>query len=188
MSVRIIVGLGNPGARYAATRHNVGYQVVDRLAAAHGLSFSQRRFKALLAIGEVLGQRVVLAKPETYMNASGEAVGPLVRWYRCALEDLLIIYDDLDLPLGRLRLRAGGSAGGHRGVESIIAALGASAFPRLRLGIGRPPAAMDPAAYVLLPFDPDEQPVVADMLERAQAAVECWLREGLAAAMNRYNR
>jgi PTH1 family peptidyl-tRNA hydrolase len=187
MSVRVIVGLGNPGARYAATRHNIGYQAIDRLAMAHGLSFDQRRFKALLADGQVLGQRVVLAKPETYMNASGEAVGPLVRWYKCAPEDLLVVYDDLDLPLGRLRLRASGSAGGHRGMESIIAALGTSAFPRLRIGIGRPPRPLAPAAYVLLPFSPDERPVIAEALERAQAAIECWLREGIAVAMNRYN-
>lgn len=185
--VHLVVGLGNPGARYATTRHNVGYQVVDRLAAAHGLRFAQRRFEAMLAEGTILDQRVVLAKPETYMNASGEAVGPLVRWHKVALSDLLVIYDDLDLPLGRLRLRPSGSAGGHLGMKSIIAALGTHAFPRLRIGIGRPPAGLDAAAYVLQPFSPDERPLIAAALERAQAAVECWLREGLAAAMNAFN-
>lgn len=185
--VRVVVGLGNPGARYAATRHNAGFQVVDRLAEAHGLRFAHRRFRAALAEGTVLDQRVVLAKPETYMNASGEAVGPLVRWHKIAPEELLVIYDDLDLSLGRLRLRANGSAGGHLGMASIITALATQAFPRLRIGIGRPPAALDAAAYVLQPFGLDERPTIAAVLERAQAAVERWLRDGLAAAMNEFN-
>lgn len=185
--VKIVVGLGNPGPRFAATRHNLGFQVVERLAAAHGLRFQQRRFRAELAQGEVLGQRLVLAKPRTYMNASGEAVAPLVRWHKIALDDLLVIYDDLDLLVGRLRLRPGGSGGGHLGMESIIAALGTAEFPRLRVGIGRPPPPLDPVAYVLQRFSAEERPLVAAVLERALAAVDCWLAEGLAAAMNKFN-
>jgi len=186
--VKLIVGLGNPGPRYANNRHNVGFQCLDRLAQAHGLAFQRRENKALLARGQIAGVEVILAKPQTYVNLSGQAVERLARSYQVPLEDILVIYDDMDLPLGRIRLRPGGGAGGHKGVRSIIEHLGSRDFPRLRVGIGRPPGRMDPVDYVLGDFTPEERPVIEEVYERAIAAVECWLREGIVAAMNRYNR
>ena len=185
--VKLIVGLGNPGPRYANNRHNVGFQCLDRLAQAHGLTFQRRENKALLARGQIAGVEVILAKPQTYVNLSGQAVERLARSYRVPLEDILVIYDDMDLPLGRIRLRPGGGAGGHKGVRSIIEHLGSRDFPRLRVGIGRPPGRMDPVDYVLGDFTPEERLVIEKAYERAIAAVECWLREGIVEAMNRYN-
>ena len=187
-TVKLIVGLGNPGPRYANNRHNVGFQCLDRLAQAHGLAFQKRENKALSARGQIAGVEVILAKPQTYVNLSGQAVERLAWSYQVPLEDILVIYDDMDLPLGRIRLRPGGGAGGHKGVRSIIEHLDSRDFPRLRVGIGRPPGRMDPVDYVLGDFTPEERPVIEEAYERAIAAVECWLREGIVAAMNKYNR
>ncbi len=183
----LIVGLGNPGEDYADHRHNVGFMCVDVLAGRHGLAFRRSRHRALVAEGAIGGRQVALAKPLTFMNASGQAVASLMRWYRLPLSQLLVIYDDLDLPLGRLRLRPSGSSGGHRGLQSIIEHLGSSDFPRLRIGIGRDPT-MDPAKYVLSPFQPEEMPLVRKVLETAADALEAMLAEGLERAMNRFNR
>ncbi|MFN7210194.1 MAG: aminoacyl-tRNA hydrolase [Aggregatilineales bacterium] len=183
----LIVGLGNPGREYERTRHNIGFRVVESLAAKHGLSFSKRQAKALLAEGTILERRVLLAKPQTYMNLSGDAVRPLVAFYNIPLTNLLIVLDDLDLPLGTLRLRPSGSHGGQRGLRHILEQLGGQAVARLRFGIGRPPGRMDPAAYVLQPFAPEEQLLVAETLDRAVRAAETWLQFGIEAAMARYN-
>jgi len=183
---KLIVGLGNPGRKYAHNRHNVGFQCLDRLAQAHGLSFTQRRAKASLALGKIADVRVVLARPLTYMNLSGQAVRPLVSFYKLSLEDILVIHDDLDLPLGTTRLRPEGGSGGHKGMRSIIEALGSQAFPRLRVGIGRPPG-NDAVSYVLSDFTADEQITLESVYERVVAAVELFLREGIEAAMNAYN-
>lgn len=183
----LIVGLGNPGPQYARNRHNVGFQVLDRLAARHGLSFSRTMHRALVAEGHIDGRRVILAKPLTYMNNSGEAVGALVRYFNIPLEQVLVVYDDMDLPQGALRLRPKGGSGGQRGMQSIIHHLGTEVFPRLRVGIGRPPGRMDAAAYVLQNFSPDEETIMEEVRERAADAIETWLREGLQAAMNRFN-
>ena len=183
---KLIVGLGNPGRQYAHNRHNVGFQCLDRLAQAHGLSFGNWRAKASLALGKIADVRVVLARPRTYMNLSGQAVGPLVRFYKLSLEDILIIYDDLDLPLGIIRLRPEGGSGGHKGMRSIIEALGSQTFPRLRVGIGRPPG-NDAASYVLNDFTADERTTLESVCEKVVAAVELFLREGIEAAMNTYN-
>jgi PTH1 family peptidyl-tRNA hydrolase len=183
---KLIVGLGNPGRKYAHNRHNVGFQCLDRLAQAHGLSFTQRRAKASLALGNIADVRVVLARPLTYMNLSGQAVRPLVSFYKLSLEDILVIHDDLDLPLGTTRLRPEGGSGGHKGMRSIIEALGSQAFPRLRVGIGRPPG-NDAVSYVLSDFTADEQITLESVYERVVAAVELFLREGIEAAMNAYN-
>ena len=188
MAPRLIVGLGNPGPQYAGNRHNAGFQVVERLAEAHEIKLDRLQFKARVGVGTIEGHHVVLAKPLTFMNLSGQAVGPLVRWYKVPLESLLVVMDDLDLPLGTIRLRPSGGAGGHKGLQSIIDALGTRAFPRLRIGIGRPPPGWDPADYVLHDFTPDEQPIIAQAYEQAMAAIECWLVEGIDAAMNRFNR
>lgn len=188
MEPYLIVGLGNPGPRYAANRHNVGFRCLERLAAAHSLAFDKRQKQARVARGTIHGWRVVLAQPQTFMNESGHAVMPLARFYRVGLERLLVVYDDLDLPLGTVRLRPEGGSGGHRGMQSIIEHLGSQDFPRLRIGIGRPPGQMDPSAYVLQDLSAEEQPLLEEALERAVAAIETWLREGIEAAMERYNR
>lgn len=185
--VRLIVGLGNPGPGYARTRHNVGFMVVDRLADRHGLRFNQKKAHSLVARGEIGGSEVVLAKPQTYMNLSGGAVQGLLMVFGVKPTDLLVVYDDFDLPLGTLRLRPRGGPGTHNGMRSIVERLGTQEFPRLRLGIG-PAGPADPQEYVLSPFAEAEQPVIEEACERAVAAIETLLREGLEAAMNRYNR
>jgi len=184
----LIAGLGNPGPKYAANRHNVGFRCVERLGIALGLPFDKDQKQARVALGDFDGRRVVLAKPQTFMNESGRAVAALTRFYKVPLECLLVVYDDLDLPLGSVRLRPEGGSGGHKGMRSIIEHLGTQDFPRLRIGIGRPPGRMDPAAYVLQDFSADERPLLEETLERAVAAVETWLRQGVEVAMDRYNR
>jgi len=187
MSIKMIVGLGNPGPRYARNRHNVGFQIVDALAEEHGLDWDKRQFKALVASGRIQDARVLLVKPQTYMNLSGEAVQPLVSYYKVELPDLMVVFDDMDLPLGTIRLRPFGGAGGHKGMKSIIQRLGSNRFPRLRVGIGRPPGRMDPAAYVLQDFSPEEEEVMVQVRDRAVRALETWLTEGIDAAMNAFN-
>ena len=145
----LIVGLGNPGLEYARNRHNVGFHCLDRLAQAHNLDIRRRKKRARVAKGTIAGQQVVLAMPQTFMNESGRAVGPLTQFFQVELERLLVIYDDLDLPPGTIRIRPGGGSGGHKGMRSIIQYLGSQEFARLRIGIGRPPGRMDPADYVL---------------------------------------
>ena len=136
--MKLIVGLGNPGPHYAHNRHNVGYQCLERIAREHSMDFSKVMFKAYVASGQIAGEKVLLAKPLTFMNLSGQAARPLFRWYRVALPDLLVVYDDLDLPTGKIRLRKKGGSGGHKGMASIIEMLGTQDFARLRIGIGRP--------------------------------------------------
>jgi len=180
----LIVGLGNPGERYAATRHNVGFQALDHLAKRHHLSFRKTRRQGLLAGGEIEGHQVALLKPLTYVNRSGDVVAPLLRGYRLPLDRLLIIYDDLDLPLGRIRIREQGGAGGHKGMASIIGLLG-SKIPRLRVGIGRKENLKE---YVLSPFIAEERVIMEKSYEEIAAAIECIIREGLLKAMERFNR
>jgi PTH1 family peptidyl-tRNA hydrolase len=188
-SPALVAGLGNPGPEYADHRHNIGFRVVEALARSHGLTFSRRKeIRAHVAEGQIAGRTVLLAKPQTYMNLSGRSVGRLQRMYEILPEQILIVYDDLDLPLGRLRMRPEGGSGGHQGMRSIIDVLGTEAFPRLRVGVDRPPGRMDPAEYVLLPFDEDQQELVDEVLERAVAAIECWLVDGIVAAMDEFNR
>ena len=185
----LIVGLGNPGSEYASHRHNIGFQIVQALAEAHGLTFARcKGAKARVAKGRMGSWQVLLAKPHTFMNLSGRTVGRLSRTHEIPSERILVIYDDLDLPLGRLRLRPEGGSGGHRGMRSIIEALGTQAFPRLRVGIDRPPGSMDPADYVLQPFSEEEAALAGEAVERAVAAVECWLSDGIVTAMDRFNR
>ncbi len=195
----MIVGLGNPGPEYARHRHNIGFQVVDRFAEQHRLTFDKFQKRARLALGQVTlkggwSGRVVLAKPMTYMNLSGEAISALAAFYKIAPADILVIHDDLDLPIGRIRLRPGGSAGGQKGVASTIQRLGTDAFHRLRVGISRPggtgsdaPPAMDPADYVLQPFNAEQEKEMTFVRLRAAEAIEIWLSQGIAAAMNQFN-
>lgn len=185
--MKIVVGLGNPGRDYSATRHNVGFMAVDRLAGRWRVDGWRERFDAL--VGEYRGdETVLLVKPLTYMNLSGRAVAALVNWYKLTAAELIVIYDDLDLPAGRLRLRAAGGAGGHRGIESILYELGSDAFARVRIGIGRPPQYMESAAYVLGRFTREEEPLMAEAIDRAAAAVEAILKGGLAKAANEYSK
>ena len=185
--MKMIVGLGNPGSRYERNRHNVGFQIVDELAAAHDLAFDKRQHKAKIASGWIGEQRVLLVKPQTFMNLSGEAVQPLAAYYKIAPADLIVVFDDLDLPTGKLRLRPFGGAGGHNGMKSIIQRLGTNQFPRLRVGIDRPPGRMDPAAYVLQNFSSSEEEIMVQVRDRARRALERWLEAGIDAAMNEFN-
>ena len=182
----VIVGLGNPGRRYRGTRHNVGRDVVERLAAGLGARLEEDGW-ALTARARVGAASVALAIPETYMNVSGQAVRDLLRRRRRRAADLLVIHDDLDLPLGQLRLRPGNGPGGHNGIRSIIEAVGTTQFPRLRVGIGRPPAGADPTEFVLERFTSHERPVIDTAIARAAEAALAVVSDGLPAAMNRYN-
>lgn len=192
-SPTLVVGLGNPGPEYAATRHNVGFRCVSLLARRHHLGWNRRLAHARVAEGAIGPHRVVLARPQTFMNRSGDAVTGLLRHYRLDPVRLLVVHDDLDLPLGRLRLRPEGSAGGHQGLRSILDRLHTTAVPRLRLGIGRPEGDAERrdrggvVDYVLTSFRPDEMLALQEMVKRAADAVTCLLDEGVAAAMNRFN-
>lgn len=183
----LVVGLGNPGRKYEKNRHNAGFHCLDCLAEAYHMSFDTSRDQARVALGRVAGRRVVLAKPQTYMNDSGLAVGALARFYKVEPGQVLVVYDDLDLPQGTLRLRPQGSAGGHRGMLSIIQHLGTRDFPRLRVGIGRPPGRMPPQAYVLKDFSGDEWAEMQEVYARAVAAIESFVADGIKEAMNRFN-
>ena len=183
----LITGLGNPGREYRGTRHNIGFILVDRLASRLGVTYSRLESKALITKAEYSGRRLIFAKPQTYMNLSGQSVGALFHFYKVPLTNLLVAYDDVDLPLGTLRMRPGGGSAGQKGMASIIERLGTQEFPRLRLGIGRPPGRMDPAAYVLQPFARDELEALEFTLQRAMDAVLVFVTQGLEAAMNQYN-
>ncbi len=181
--IRIIVGLGNPGATYADTRHNVGFMVLDRLARHFNVPWkAEKKYKGELAAGPGL----LLVKPQTFMNLSGESVGPLMRFFKFTPEQVLVIYDDISFPCGTMRLRAGGSAGGHNGMKSLIAHLGSDRFPRLRIGIGVP-GQKDMVGHVLGKFSPEEKPLLEDALARAEQAVLTLLRDGFEAAANQFN-
>jgi PTH1 family peptidyl-tRNA hydrolase len=183
----LIVGLGNPGRKYKRNRHNVGFQVIDHLAKRHGLRFRRRQSDAFVTGGQIAGRAVILVKPLRYMNKSGDPVAALRRFYKIDPERLLVIFDDLDLPVGTLRLRPSGGSSGQKGMKSIIERLGNQEFPRLRVGIGRPPGRMDPAAYVLQNFGKEQLPSVEETYERAADAIETWLRDGVELAMSRHN-
>lgn len=185
--MKVIVGLGNPGPQYAETRHNIGFLLVDLLAETHNLQFYSK-FQGLWAEGKVAGDRIILLKPQTFMNLSGRSVRELVNFYKVLGEDLLIVQDDMDLPLGKLRLRNQGSAGGHNGLRSILAELGTEEFWRLKLGVGRPPKEWDPARYVLSPFVEEEITQLDEVLGRAEKAVDLWIKGATGQAMNLYHR
>jgi peptidyl-tRNA hydrolase, PTH1 family len=185
--MKLIVGLGNPGAKYKDTRHNVGFEVAARLAKQFGASPPRARFQGEIVEAKFAGARLLLLTPLTYMNASGASVLATRDFYKIDLSDTLIICDDFNLPLGKLRLRAKGSSGGQKGLEDILRRLGTEDVPRLRIGIGTPPPGRDVAGYVLSRFAKDEQAVIAEALDRAAEAAEAWLREGLEPTMNKYN-
>lgn len=190
----IIAGLGNPGARYQNTRHNIGFQVVDRIAFDHSQAPFREKFHSQLGAVELPSpsgmKKVWLLKPQTFMNLSGDALQPAAAYFKMPLDEILVIHDELDLPLGRLQLKRGGGSGGHNGLKSIASRLGGAEFLRLRVGIGRPPSDFrgTPADFVLQAFAPSEGPQVDDLVARAGEAVELLVKEGLSTAMNHTNR
>lgn len=182
----LLVGLGNPGRQYRHNRHNIGFMLMDLLAEKYTISLNRVQNKAIVGSGQIANRPVILVKPQTYMNLSGTAVSALLKFYKIAPTDLLVSYDELDLPSGTLRLRAEGGPAGHNGMRSIIEQLGPN-FPRLRLGIGRPAGQMAPAAYVLQDFDRAEQATVARLLVEGVKAVETFLESGIVLAMSKHN-
>ena len=183
----LVVGLGNPGREYRETRHNVGFMVIDQLCKALGVSLSRMQSRALVGAGNLEGQKLIVAKPQTFMNLSGQSVGGLVRFYKVPLEHLIVAHDDLDIPLGTLRIRPGGGSAGQKGMASIIQQLGTQDFARLRIGIGRPPGRMDPSTYVLEKFVGGEFNTLDLVLDRAVAAVGTFMSDGLDMAMTQFN-
>ncbi len=184
--MKIVVGLGNPGAEYANTPHSVGFETVDAIASEIGAAWEAKRaFHCLMARGTFAGQQVLLVKPQTYMNLSGDSVAPVVKYHNATAADLVVVQDDIDLPLGRLRIRKGGSCGGHNGVRSVIERLGTQTFARVKLGVGKDPSNV--IAHVLGKFSPDTRKVMDLVVAEAVKAVSAVLRDGSDAAMNQYN-
>ena len=183
----IIVGLGNPGDKYAKTRHNVGFNVIDLLAKEYSIDVSRIKHKALTGEGRVGTEKVILVKPITYMNLSWESVADICNYYNIDLENLIVIYDDIDLDIGKIRIRKKGSGGTHNGMRSIIKCLGSNEFPRVRVGISRPQNGQDLADFVLSRFSKEDEKNLQESYEHAVAAVDCAIRENLDLAMNRYN-
>ena len=183
----LIVGLGNPGREYKDNRHNFGFMLIDRLSVRLNARLSRVQAKALVGSVNYEGDKLILAKPQTYMNLSGQSIQGLARFYKLPLENMLVAYDDLDLPFGTIRIRPGGGPGGQKGVASAIERLGTKDFCRLRLGLGRPPRRMDPAAYVLQDFAQGDLSLLSDILDHAAEAVLTFISEGLNAAMNKFN-
>ncbi|QDT66232.1 aminoacyl-tRNA hydrolase [Calycomorphotria hydatis] len=186
--MKLVVGLGNPGREYQNTRHNIGFEVIAELARNMGCSSGQKKFSGELWEGQLAGERVLLLTPWTYMNLSGDSVQAAVRFYKLSMEDILVICDDMNLEAGRLRLRASGSAGGQNGLKDIIAKLGGEDFPRLRVGIGRPPGRMSATNHVLGKYSSEEQKTLPLTIADAVTAVELWVTKGIIDAMNQVNQ
>jgi PTH1 family peptidyl-tRNA hydrolase len=193
--MKLITGLGNPGRIYANNRHNVGFMCLNHFAKAQGIQFDKKQCKARIGIGEVANNKVTIARPQTYMNLSGQSVSLLTRKFNVNPTDLIVIHDDLDLPLGKIRIRQGSSSGGHKGVDSIISCLKNQNFPRIRVGIGRPAtmegsteiSEADIIAYVLSDFTPEEKQTITQVIPKVSEAILCLLTESLTVAMNKYN-
>jgi len=186
-STYLIAGLGNPGREYQTSRHNIGFMLVSHLAETLGTAFSRVQSKALVTKTDFEGSRLILAKPQTYMNLSGQAVGSLVKFYKIELEHLLVVYDDVDLPFGRLRMRPSGGSAGQKGMQSIIDQLGTQEIPRMRMGIGRPTGSKGAASYVLRDFSGEDADFLPTVLDRGVEAVLTYIREDLTTAMNLFN-
>lgn len=185
--MKIIVGLGNPEKKYDGTRHNIGFAVLDRIADKYNISMDIKKHKGLCGKGSIEGEKVVLVKPMTYMNLSGECVRAVADFYKAGPQDILVIFDDISLEPGKIRIRAKGSAGGHNGIKSIIAHLGSEQFARIKCGIGEKPKGYDLADYVLGHFSKDELEIIDSGIQRAQEACACILTQGIDAAMNKFN-
>jgi PTH1 family peptidyl-tRNA hydrolase len=191
--MKLIVGLGNPGKTYAHNRHNVGFQCLNYFARFYSIRFDRRQCQARVGLGEVRGEKLLLAKPQTFVNLSGQSVACLVHKHHISLSDLLVIYDDLDLPLGKIRVRQSGSSGGHKGMNSIISTLGSEDFPRIRVGIGRPQTEGQSISedaivnYVLNDFTPQEEAIIKSVIAQVSEAIDCFLTQGIEAAMSKFN-
>jgi PTH1 family peptidyl-tRNA hydrolase len=184
--MKVIVGLGNPGKEYARTRHNIGFMVLDRIRRDLSLPSEKSRFKAIVTEGMRGGEKIVLVAPQTYMNLSGHSVREVRSWYHLPIEQLLVVFDDMDLPFGTLRMRGNGSAGGHNGLKSIIEQLGSNDIARLKIGIGRPRSSS--ISHVLSKFSPEEEAELPGLIDRAAEGIYCWMDHGIIAAMNDVNR
>ena len=184
----IIVGLGNPTDKYQATRHNIGWDAITRISDDYGISLDMKKHKAICGKGMIAGEKVVLAQPITYMNRSGESVRELMDFYKVSHEEVIVIYDDISLEVGQLRLRTKGSAGGHNGIKSIISHMGTDEFPRIKVGVGDKPKGWDLADYVLSRFGAEEQVTMREALKDTSDAVKSILTNGIDAAMNQYNK
>ncbi|MBR0515545.1 MAG: aminoacyl-tRNA hydrolase [Eubacterium sp.] len=185
--MKIIAGLGNPTREYEGTRHNMGFSAIYQIADRYNIKMNIARHKALIGTGIIAGEKVMLVMPQTYMNLSGESIGEILRFYKLSPADLIILYDDIDLDVGKLRIRAKGSAGGHNGIKSIIAHIGTETFDRVRIGVGHKPEGWDLADHVLSRFSKEELPVVRDSVSRAADAIEVIISSGIEAAMNKFN-
>ena len=185
--MQLVVGLGNPGSRYERTRHNSGFEVVKLLAERHGIELRDKRFKAKLGRGRIGDETVVLACPQSWMNRSGDSISPMVGFYKLTREEVIVVHDELDLPFGAVRIKAGGGHGGHNGLRDLVAKMGGGDFNRVRVGIGRPDGPMDPADYVLARWTSEQAPTVPAIVDRAADYVEAVLRDGVREAMNRFN-
>ena len=187
VTMKLIVGLGNPGREYELTRHNIGFMAIDELSKRWNIPLNEQKFKGLFGAGFVNGEKVILLKPLTYMNLSGESIRPLMDYYKIDIEDFIVMYDDLDIPVGKLRLRMKGSAGGHNGIKSTIAHLGTQEFQRVRMGIDRPKNGMKVVDYVLGRFTTDEMPEMKRAIEKSADACEEWLKAPFLQVMNIFN-
>lgn len=185
--MKLIVGLGNPGRQYEHTRHNVGFKVIDKLSEELSIPLDRQKFNGVYGIGHISGEKIILLKPLTYMNLSGECIRPLMDFYDMDVEDLVVIYDDLDLPVGKIRLRAKGSAGGHNGIKSMIHHLGTQEFNRIRVGIDRPTNGMKISDYVLGVFTEDDSEGINEAITYSVKACESWLQQPFVQVMNDYN-
>lgn len=186
--MKLVVGLGNPGKEYTGTRHNAGFEVIDKLAYDNNIDVSKGKFKAVIGEGIIKGKKVVLIKPVTFMNLSGHSVREAMNWYKTTEEDIIVIYDDISLPVGEIRVRQKGSAGGHNGMKSIIEQLGTENFIRVRVGVGEKPQGWDLADYVLGKFSKDEIPTIIEGFTKASEATEIILNTGVSTAMNKFNK
>ncbi|GGK01111.1 peptidyl-tRNA hydrolase [Lentibacillus kapialis] len=185
--MKCIVGLGNPGKKYAKTRHNVGFMVIDELAGRYNWKLKKDKFNGKSTLESIDGQKVLLLQPQTFMNLSGESIRPLMSFYQMTPEDILVIFDDLDLPAGKIRLRQKGGHGGHNGIRSIIDHVGTKEFNRLRIGIGRPDTSMPVVDYVLKPFSKAQQEHVRSSIVKSADACEAWMQKPFAEVMNDFN-
>lgn len=188
LTVKLIIGLGNPGNEYKQTRHNVGFMVIDEIASVYNIAVNKKRYKSFFGKGSINDIEVVLAKPQTFMNLSGDSVAQMIKGFNLSADDLIIIHDDMDMDIGRLRIRDKGSHGGHRGIKSIINAIGTDSFIRIKIGIGRPRAGMDSSDYVLANFKKDELPILKEVKKRASDALSFLIKDDTVAAMNRFNK
>jgi PTH1 family peptidyl-tRNA hydrolase len=184
----IIVGLGNPTSKYDGTRHNIGFDVITRMSDDYNIPLDINKHKAICGSGYIEGEKVILAKPQTYMNLSGESVRALADFYKVDSDNIIVIYDDISLDVGKLRIRTKGSAGGHNGIKSIIAHLGTESFPRIKVGVGDKPAGWDLADYVLSRFTKEEDETIKDSLKKSSVAVKTIIRDGMETAMNLFNK